>query len=121
MKIKASTRLVFLIGNRVYKFPLSRRGYLQCKNEKKIWDMYHQTGLLGTLIWERFGIVCMKRYEPCKSISKGLVTLTKEQIPEFDIERCDLYNYKNWGIEGDLCYLIDYGINEYISTLYKNC
>ena len=119
MKIKASTRLVFLIGSRVYKFPLSRRGYLQCKNEKKIWDTYKQTGLLGTLIWEHFGVVCMKRYEHCSSISDDMVKLTKKQISEFDIERCDLYNYKNWGIDGDRFYLIDYGINQYISTLYK--
>ena len=119
MKIKASTRLVFLIGNKVYKFPLSRRGYLQCKNEKKMWDMYQHTNLLGTLIWEKFGVVCMKRYEPCSSISDDMVKLTKKQIPEFDIERCDLYNYKNWAIEDGRYYLIDYGINQHISTLYK--
>jgi hypothetical protein len=68
MKIKISTRLVFLIGNRVYKFPLSRRGFLQCKNEKKMWDKYSHTGILGKLHWERFGVVCMKRYPKANRI-----------------------------------------------------
>jgi hypothetical protein len=119
MRIKLSTRLVFLIGKRVYKFPLSRRGYLQCKNEKKMWDSYNHTGVLGNLIWERFGIICMQRYIQCTEISDELVKFVKDKIPEFDIERCDLYNYKNWGTEDNRIYLIDYGISQYISTLYK--
>ena len=119
MRIKLSTRLVFLIGKRVYKFPLSRRGYLQCKNEKKMWDSYNHTGLLGNLIWERFGIICMQRYNQCTEISDETVKSVKDKIPEFDIERCDLYNYKNWGTEDNKIYIIDYGISQYISTLYK--
>lgn len=119
MKIDISTRLVLLIGKRVYKFPLSRRGYLQCKNEKKIWNKYKDLNLLGILYWEHFGIVCMKRYEHCKEIPEHIVIAIKKNISEFDIDGCDLYNYHNWGIEQNKYILIDYGINEYISKLYK--
>lgn len=43
----------------------------------------------------------------------------KATINEFDIDRCDLHNSKNWGTEDGVYYLIDYGISQYISTLYK--
>ena len=39
-------------------------------------------------------------------------------IPEFDIERCDLYRAENWGMSGDDYVLIDYGINEEVSNMY---
>jgi hypothetical protein len=117
--IRISTRLVFLIGNRVYKFPLSRRGHLQSKNEKVIWDKYNHLGLLGTFYWRRFGINCMQRYTIVKEIDPTYIYTIKDEIQELNIERCDLYNHKNWGISNGKYYLIDYGINEYISTLYK--
>ena len=119
MKIRISTRLVLLIGKYVYKFPISKRGYLQGKNETKIWYKYKYLNLLGYLHWEYFGIVCMKRYEPCIQIPEHIVTSIKKTISEFDIDNCDLYNHKNWGVEQNKYYLIDYGINEYISKLYK--
>lgn len=115
-----STRLVFVMKDRVYKFPLSRRGYLQCKNEKKMWDKYGHMNLLGELYWEKFGIVCMKRYPIAIRIPEYVVKCIKSHIPEFDITRCDLHRVQNWGTDEKLNpVLIDYGINEYISTLYK--
>ena len=119
IRIRVSTRLVILIGDRAYKFPLGRRGYLQGKNEKKIWDQYKELGVLGDLIWERFGCVCMKRYPPASRIPQYVIRCIKELIPEFDIPRCDLNKVENWGKdEYSNPVLIDYGINEYISTLY---
>lgn len=120
MRIKISTRLVFLIGKKVYKFPISRRGYLQCKNEKQIWDKYKNLNVLGEIYWEKFGIVCMKRYYNIDYIKSINVINVKESIPELNIDRCDLFNYKNWACD-EYCNikLIDYGINEYISKLYK--
>ena len=118
MKIKTSTRLVILIGKVALKFPLSRRGFLQCKNESRIWEKYKETQLIGTLHWECLGIVCMKRYEPVESIPILQIELAKSVMPEFDIPRCDLHNCLNWGTDNGRYYLIDYGINQYISTLY---
>jgi hypothetical protein len=40
-------------------------------------------------------------------------------IPELDVINCDLHKVRNWGQDENLNpILIDYGINEYISTLY---
>tara|TARA_B110000483_G_scaffold7750_1_gene9106 strand:+ start:382 stop:771 length:390 start_codon:yes stop_codon:yes gene_type:complete len=119
MKIKISTRLVILLPNIVLKFPLSRRGYLQSKNEKVIWGTYKNIYPLGTLYWEFLGIVCMKRYKSIDRIPNSTVMSVKATINEFDIDRCDLHNSKNWGTEDGVYYLIDYGISQYISTLYK--
>ncbi len=118
--IKISTRFVILLSNIVLKFPLDRRGYLQSKNEKLIWDKYKNTRILGTLHWEFLGIICMKRYKSVQSIPSSTVLLAKSTIKEFDIPRCDLYNSDNWGQENKQIYLIDYGITQYISTLYKD-
>jgi hypothetical protein len=118
MRIKTSTRLVILVGKYALKFPLSRRGFLQCKNERRIWQDYKHTNLIGTLHWESLGIVCMKRYESVKNIPISQIEIVKSTILEFDIPRCDLHNPHNWGIEDGKYYLIDYGINQYISTLY---
>ena len=125
--IKYSTRLVFLIGNIVIKIPLSKRGYLQCKNEKKMWDKYKHLNILGKLYCEFFGIICMKKYKSTNVLINenvahdfiDTVVGLKHMIPEFDIDRCDLYRAENWGIDGDDYVLIDYGINEEISKLYE--
>ena len=117
--IKLSTRLVILLPNIVLKFPLGRRGYLQSKNERFIWNKYKATYSLGALHWEFLGIVCMKRYKPVDEIPATIVMFAKSAIKEFDIDRCDLYNPKNWGRENKTYHLIDYGISQYISTLYK--
>jgi hypothetical protein len=125
--IKYSTRLVFLIGNIVIKIPLSKRGYLQCKNEKKMWNKYKHLNILGKLYWEFFGIICMKKYKSTNVLINenvahdfiDTVVGLKHMIPEFDIDRCDLYRPDNWGIDVDGYVLIDYGINEEISKLYE--
>ena len=46
ISFKYSTRLVILLKNIVIKIPLSKRGYLQGLNEKKIWDKYKHLDLL---------------------------------------------------------------------------
>ena len=119
MRIRISTRLVLVFDKVVIKIPLSRRGYLQGKNESYLYDKYKDKGILGELKCERFGVVCMKRYPMASRIPHYVVRCIKELIPEFDIGRCDLYKVENWGKdEGSNPILIDYGINEYISTLY---
>ena len=119
LKIKVSTRLVFILRDIVIKIPLSRRGYLQGKNEKVLWDKYKHLNILGELQWERLGIVCMKRYTPLNRLPDNYVKCTKRNILELNIINCDLYNIKNWGRDENLNpILIDYGITEYISTLY---
>ena len=117
--IKLSTRLVILLPNMVLKFPLSRRGYLQSKNEKVIWSKYKYLYHLGVFHWEFLGVVCMKRYKAVSEVPNTVVVYAKSSIKEFDFDRCDLYNPKNWGKENRTYYLIDYGISQYISTLYS--
>ena len=117
--IKISTRLAIILSEIVLKFPISRRGFLQSKNEKYIWDKYRNRIVLGELYFEFMGIVCMKRYQSINEIPKSNVLSIKSIIKEFDIDRCDLYNSDNWGKENGRYYLIDYGISQYISTLYK--
>jgi hypothetical protein len=119
MKIRISTRLVLIFEKRVIKIPLSYRGYLQCKNEKFIWEKYKHTGVLAELYSERFGIVVMKRYPVANRVPEYVVYGLKREIPEFDIPNCDLYRKDNWGITENLGHiLIDYGINERISKMY---
>jgi hypothetical protein len=119
MTIEYSTRLVFIFKTFVIKIPLSKRGYLQGLNEKYIWNKYKQFGLLAELKWMYFGIVCQKRYNPVKRVPNKVVFQIKELIPEFDFDNCDLYKAENWGIENKNYILLDYGITESISKLYK--
>lgn len=116
--IKYSTRLVILFKNIVIKIPLSRRGYLQGLNEKKIWDKYNNVSSLAELKWMWKGIVCQKRYNTVTSIPDQVVIYNKKLIPEFDFDNCDLYNPKNWGIDGEDYILLDYGVSPYIAKLY---
>ena len=118
LKIKSSTRVVFILHDIVIKIPLSRRGYLQGLNEKKIWDKYGRYGFLAELKWMFMGVVCQKRYEPIDEIPQLEVGKIKKIIPEFNFDNCDLRNPQNWGIEGKTYILLDYGINEYIASLY---
>jgi len=118
ISFKYSTRLVIVFDNVVVKIPLSRRGYLQGLNEKKIWDKYKGIGLLAELKWMCMGIVCQKRYDAVTSIPNQLLNNTKRLIPEFDFDNCDLHNPENWGANGNQYILLDYGINKYISSLY---
>ena len=118
ISFKYSTRVVIILKNVVIKIPLSKRGYLQGINEKMIWDKYKQISLLAELKFMFLGIVCQKRYNPVKSIPIGAVLYTKELIPEFDFDNCDLYKAENWGIENKEYILLDYGINKHIASLY---
>jgi hypothetical protein len=47
--IRYSTRLVVLMFGIVIKIPLSRRGYLQCKNEIRMWERYKHLNILGII------------------------------------------------------------------------
>jgi hypothetical protein len=117
--IKYSTRLVFILRNVVIKIPVSRKGYLQGLNEKRIWDKYNNVTSLAELKWMCMGIVCQKRYNTVSSISNNVVIRIKELIPEFDFNNCDLHNPENWGIDDKTYILLDYGVNKYIAGLYK--
>ena len=120
MMFKYSTRFVIVLKDIVIKIPISRRGYLQGINEKKIWDKYKDLGLLAELKWMYLGVVCQKRYSTVKSIPDRVVLYAKKAIPEFNIPNCDLYNPPNWGAEDNQYILLDYGINERITKLYKD-
>ena len=118
MRFKYSTRFVIVLKNIVIKIPITRKGYLQGLNEKKIWDKYKHLDLLAELKWMHLGLVCQKRYSTTKSIPDRVVLYAKNAIPEFNIPNCDLYNSENWGVEDNQYILLDYGINEYIASLY---
>lgn len=120
MKFRYSTRFVIVLKNKVIKIPLDKKGYLQGLNEKNIWDKYNKIAPLAKMKWSFLGIVCQKRYKTIESIPDKNVLSIKKIIPEFNIKNCDLYNYENWGIENNKFILLDYGINQYISTLYKH-
>ncbi len=120
VSIKYSTRLVFLIKDRAYKFPLSRRGYLQGKQELHIWNLYKDTGFFAPLLWERFGIVCQQRIDQLDTLPQDRLQLIRNSVSELNIENCDLHNIENWGIHNNLPVLLDYGINERISSMYKS-
>lgn len=117
--IKCSTRLVIIFKNIVIKIPISRKGYLQGLNEKKIWDKYSDVTYLAELKWMWMGIVCQKKYDVVSSIPDSVVISNKKLIPEFDFNNCDLYNPENWGIDNKIYVLLDYGVNAYIASLYK--
>ena len=118
ISFKYSTRLVIVFDNIVVKIPLSRRGYLQGLNEKKIWNKYNRYGLLAELKWMFIGIVCQKRYDTVESIPSRVVGVIKELMPEFDFDNCDLRSPANWGVDDKRYILLDYGINKDIANLY---
>jgi hypothetical protein len=118
ISFKYSTRLVILLSNIVIKIPLSRRGYLQGLNEKKIWDKYRNITSLAELKWMFMGVVCQKRYNVAKTIPNIVVRRNKISMPEFDFPDCDLHNPRNWGVEDNYYILLDYGINKQITNLY---
>lgn len=119
MKVKYSTRLVFVFKKIVIKIPICRKGFLQGYNEMKIWDKYKDIAPLAELKWMCLGVVCQKKYDSDLLIFPQIeVYNIKKLIPEFDFDNCDLYNPQNWGLEGNKYILLDYGINEHISKLY---
>jgi hypothetical protein len=117
---KYSTRFVILFNKIVIKIPIDKKGYLQGINEKYIWDKYKNATSLSKLYFVFFGIVIQKKYAPVKKIPKIVVKRIKQKIPEFNFDNCDLYNYENWGKDGKTYILLDYGVNEYIASLYKH-
>jgi len=118
MTIKYSTRLVILTKDKAYKIPLSYRGWLQGKNEKKVWDKYNSTGMLAPFVWEFFGIVCQTRVSPVESIDVNTVIDIKSLIPQFNFDNCDLHNPQNWGVYNGNKVLLDYGVDERVSQMY---
>ena len=116
-----STRLVFLIGKRVYKFPLNKRGYLQSKNESMIWNKYKETNLRVPLVWERYGIVCQERAVPIEEFSITHLLRVKSTIPELNKNHSmrDIETMRNWGIYKDEVVLVDYGLSEEDAHLYN--
>lgn len=121
IRIKISKRLALVGFKKVIKIPLSKRGYLQGKNEAKLYKKYRGLHLLGRIYWEFFGIVCMEKYEVAKEITEYEVASLKYYIAPLSIDNCDLHNPKNWGYDKyDNLLLIDYGINEEISKLYRH-
>jgi hypothetical protein len=117
--IRYSTRLVLVLNDIVIKIPIDRRGYLQGLNESKMWNKYNAIAPLAELRWMWMGIVCQKRYNEATSITDAQVKEMKGFIPEFDFDNCDLYKRSNWGTDGNRYVLLDYGVNEYIASLYK--
>jgi hypothetical protein len=119
ISFKYSTRFVIVFNNVVIKIPLSRRGYLQGLNEKRIWDKYNSVASLAQLKWMFMGIICQKRYDTeLLEVPIIVVTRIKSIVKEFDFHNCDLHNYQNWGIEKGEYILLDYGINKDIANLY---
>ena len=117
MGIRFSTRLVFLIGNYAVKIPIDRRGWLQGINERELWNKYKSSNLVP-LVWGLGGIVCQRRAQSLPEFKDDYAILLKQQIPELDIDNCDLYCPANWGKYNDSVVLIDYGIDENISKMY---
>jgi len=119
ISFRYSTRLVLILSNIVIKFPLSKRGYLQGCNEKRIWNKYKGIAPLAELKWGCMGVVCQKRYATIDTIPECEVDAIKKAIHELDFDNCDLHNFENWGIEDGQYVLLDYGNTPYIASLYK--
>ncbi len=119
LSLKYSTRFVILFKNIVIKIPICRKGYLQAYNELKIYEKYKQVAPLAELKWVFLGIVCQKRYTHINGIPYSKVIEIKRLIKEFNFDNCDFYNYKNWGKDGDVFVLLDYGNSQYVASLYK--
>jgi len=121
ISFKLSTRLVIILKNIVIKIPLSKRGYLQGLNEKKIWDKYKDIAPLAELKGVCVGVVCQRRYATLpigELLPNKEVTNIKTLIAEFNFNNCDLYNHENWGIFNKKYILLDYGIDKYVASLY---
>lgn len=116
--IRTSSRVVFMTPTRVYKIPVSRRGWLQGINERKAWERYKGSGRLAPLIWSLGGVVCMVRVTELTFVGEHHIKALKSLIPALNIERCDLYNPKNWGYHNNRIVLLDYGINAQVASMY---
>jgi len=117
--IKVSTRLVIITRSKAFKIPLDRRGWLQGINEGKVWEEYKESGYLAPLLWSWGGFVCMERVRPTDYVPPYLIANVKDKIPALDIVNCDLRRLENWGEHNGRTVLLDYGVDERISKLYK--
>ena len=116
--IRISSRVVILTPQRVYKFPVNRRGWLQGINERAAWDEHKESGYLAPLIWSFGGVVCMQRVRPTQYVPPQMVLNVKMQIPALNIANCDLWNVANWGEYQNRRVLLDYGISEQVAAMY---
>ena len=116
--IRTSSRVVFMTPTRVYKIPVSRRGWLQGINERKAWNRYKGSGRLAPLLWSLGGVVCMVRVTELTFVAEHHIKALKSLIPALNIERCDLYNTKNWGYHNNRIVLLDYGLNAQVASMY---
>lgn len=116
--LRFSTRIVLLTKHCAYKFPIDRRGYLQGRNEAKLWRQYKDCKTLAPLKWEFLGVVCMARAQEIERRPLRWIRYIKELIPDLDIDNCDLYKVENWGYYNGRYVLVDYGIDERISKMY---
>lgn len=117
--IKVSTRLVIITRRKAFKIPLDRRGWLQGINERKVWEAHKESGLLAPLLWSLGGFVCMEKVRPTYYVPPHLIRKMKDMIPAMNIENCDLHRVENWGERHGKRVLLDYGIDERISKMYK--
>lgn len=116
--IKISTRLVLLIGNWVVKIPIDRRGFLQCKNEKRLSREWSDKLPLLPIHKSIGPVLIQRRVHPLHGAPLETIQLLKSRIPEFQFDNCDLHNPENWGLTSRGPVLLDYGIDPYIATLY---
>jgi len=117
MKIRISTRVVFITKRYVLKIPIDRRGWLQGINERKLWSKYQSTNLVPTL-WGLGGIVCQPKASKPSTFRTRDVKRIKGEIPELNVTNCDLHNIDHWGTYAGRLVLVDYGITEEISKMY---
>ncbi len=103
----------------VVKIPLNKKGILQGFNEKKIFEKYQGIAPLARINWFFCGVVCQKRYKQTKELPDFEVFKIKKLIPEFDFDNCDFFNCENWGKDGEVFVLLDYGNSEFVASLYK--
>lgn len=118
MKVKISTRVVFLIGDVAVKIPVGRRGWIQGWNERKIWAKYAETGLLVPLIGSFGPVILQRRVEEVVHVCPITIARVKFQIEEFRFDRCDLWNPANWGRMNGEIVLLDYGIDRRVAGMY---
>ena len=118
MRIKLSTRLVIITRFYAVKIPIDLRGWMQGRNEVKLWSKYGHRERFVPLIWSIGGIVCQPKVPLYTGKIWSHATSIKNRIPELNIGNCDLYCQENWGVyEGEVM-LLDYGISHRVSKMY---
>lgn len=111
---------MLITKTRVYKIPIDRRGLMQCRNEYTVWNtIILARPFLAPLVWYKFGIICQERVQPIERLDRSLIYLLKDRIPQLNIENCDLHNKDNWGLYNNNQVLLDYGVDQKVSEMYK--